>query len=103
GIAVDDTLHLMTWFRQNRSQGLAPPEAVTQALVHCGPAMVQTSLIISIGLLMLFPTELLLIRRFGWLMALLVISALIADLVLLPALLVGPLSHLKQAEPSSES
>lgn len=43
---------------------------------------------------MLFPSELLLISRFGWLMASLIAGALVADVVLLPALLVGPLGAL---------
>ena len=61
------------------------------ALSHCGPAMWQTSAAVGIGLLVLFPADLLLISRFGWLMASLIGAALIGDLVLLPSLLVGPL------------
>lgn len=98
GIAVDDTLHQITWYRVLRAQGRTPKDAIANALAHCGTAMMQSSVIISVGLLMLFPAELLLIRRFGWLMALLVMSALIADLVLTPALLVGPLKHLGETD-----
>ena len=55
---------------------------------------------------MLAWADLLLVQRFGWLMASLVGTALLADLVLLPALLAGPLGSLllkserrRQAEP----
>jgi hypothetical protein len=56
--------------------------------------MWQTSAAVGIGLLVLFPADLLLISRFGWLMACLIGAAFIGDMVLLPCLLVGPLGML---------
>lgn len=94
GIAVDGTLHLLSWFRKGIADGLSRTEAVTQALGHCGPAMWQTSAAVGFGLLMLAPAELLMVSRFGWLMASLILAALIADVVFLPALLTGPLGWL---------
>ncbi|MBX3440292.1 MAG: MMPL family transporter, partial [Planctomycetaceae bacterium] len=94
GIAVDGTLHLITWFRNGVSEGLTRNEAVIKALSHCGPAMWQTSTAIACGLLMLLPAELLMISRFGWLMASLIVAALVGDLVILPSLLAGPLGSL---------
>jgi len=94
GIAVDGTLHLLTWFRSGVQDGLSRREAVAQALGHCGPAMWQTSAAVGLGLLMLYPTELLLVSRFAWLMAALIGAALAADIVLLPALLAGTLGKL---------
>ncbi|MEO1999007.1 MAG: MMPL family transporter, partial [Planctomycetaceae bacterium] len=94
GIAVDGTLHLLTWFRAGIRAGKSRDTAIADALAHCGPAMWQTSCAIGVGLLVLFPAELLLISRFGWLMAALIGTALIADIILLPALLAGPLGKL---------
>ena len=94
GIAVDGTLHLLSWFRDGIAKGLTRKQAVMEALGHCGPAMWQTSAAVGIGLLMLAPAELLLVSRFGWLMASLVAAALVADVVFLPALLMGPLGAL---------
>jgi uncharacterized protein len=91
GIAVDGTLHLLTWFQEAIREGLPRQKAIEKALAHCGPAMWQTSAAVSIGLLMLAPAELLLVHRFGWLMAALIAVALIGDVVFLPALLAGPL------------
>jgi len=91
GVAVDGTLHLLTWFQDAIREGLPRQKAIERALAHCGPAMWQTSTAVSIGLLMLAPAELLLIHRFGWLMAALIAAALVADVVFLPALLAGPL------------
>lgn len=91
GIAVDGTLHLLTWFRAGIIEGQSRREAICRALEHCGPAMWQTSAAVGLGLLMLFPADLLLINRFGWLMAALIGVALVADVIFLPALLAGPL------------
>jgi hypothetical protein len=61
---------------------------------HCGPAMWQTTLVVSVGLIMLYPSELILISRFGWLMTVLLAAASISDLILTPALLAGPLGYI---------
>jgi len=89
GIAVDGTLHLLTWFREGLRRGMRQDDAVTSALSHCGPALFQTSVAVGIGLAVLMPAELTLISRFGWLMAAMIVTALFADLVLLPAMLAG--------------
>ena len=102
GIAVDGTLHLITWFRAGLRDGLQRHDAVARSLAQCGPAMWQTSLAVGLGLLMLSPAELLLISRFGWLMAALIGAALIANVVLLAALLAGPLGWLIQKGMAAE-
>lgn len=94
GIAVDGTLHLLTWFRENARNGESQTEAVAHALGHCGPALCQTSIVVGTGLLVLLPADLLLISRFGWLMAAMIGTALLADLVLLPALLTWKLGEM---------
>ena len=58
---------------------------------------------IGIGLMMLAPAELLLVSRFGWLMASLIGVALIGDVVFLPSLLTGPLGRLiERSTPRNE-
>ncbi len=103
GIAVDGTLHLLTWFRDGINSGQSRRDAMVRALSHCGPAMWQTSAAIGIGLLMLYPAELLMISRFGWLMSAMVAAALVADVVLLPALMVGPLGWLLERSVRSKT
>src|SRR5947207_13227071 len=56
--------------------------------------MWQTTLVVSIGLMMLYPADLILISRFGWLMAALLAAASLSDLLLTPALLAGPLGYI---------
>ncbi len=89
GIAVDDTLHFVLWWRERIDAGDAPVDAIEHTMRHCGSAMVQTSLScgLSIGLYAFcgfLPTV-----RFGILLASMLMMALIGDLVLLPALLSG--------------
>jgi hypothetical protein len=91
GIAVDGTLHLITWFRQLIREGYSREDAVAKALEHCGPALWQTSAAVGFGMLTLYPVELLLISRFGWIMCGLIFAALWGDVILLPSLLAGPL------------
>lgn len=94
GIAVDDMLHLLTWFRISIREGKSREEAVVHALRHCGSAMTQTTLVIALSLLLMYPADLLLISRFGWVMAALLGVAWISSVLLLPALLAGSLGRL---------
>ncbi|MDF1744760.1 MAG: MMPL family transporter [Gimesia sp.] len=102
GIAVDGTLHLLTWFKIGIQEGKTKSEAVAAALGHCGPAMWQTSAAVGISLAMLFPADLLLVSRFGILMSALIAAALLADIIFLPALLAGPLGSLIESSLNKE-
>ena len=94
GIAVDGTLHLMTWFQQLLREGYSRQDAVAKSLEHCGPALWQTSAAVGFGMMTLYPVELLLISRFGWIMCGLIFAALWGDVILLPSLLAGPLGSI---------
>lgn len=90
GIAVDDTLHYLKWFRQGSRNGLTRQEAIQDAFRRCAPAMVQTTLICGVGLLLLTNSYFVPTERFAVLLLLLLLAALPGDLVLLPALLASP-------------
>ena len=90
GIAVDGTLHFSETFKHQVAT-MSRRKAAVSALAYCGPAVCQTSLVIGGGLIMLAWADLLLVCRFGWLMAAIVWAATLAGLILLPALLAGPL------------
>jgi predicted RND superfamily exporter protein len=102
GIAIDGTLHLILWFRRMLAAGMSRHDAIVEAVSHCGPAMWQTSIIIAVSLAMLTPSDLVLISRFGWLMAILIGTALVADVILTPALLAGPLGWILERIESAE-
>lgn len=95
GIAVDGTLHYLTWFRRERREGRGPREAVERTYRHCGVAMTQTTLICGLGLLVFATSGFLPTRKFALMMVALLLAALVGDLVLLPALLLSPLGRLK--------
>ena len=93
GIAVDDTLHFLTWFQRGMLLTGNRCRAVLAAYRHCALAMFQTSMICSLGLLAFSPSEFIPISRFSWLMCALLFAALLGDMVLLPAILVSSLGR----------
>jgi hypothetical protein len=90
GIAVDDTFHFLIAFRRGRLAELSQADAVESAYRDCGAAMVQTSLICGLSLLLFAFSGFVPASRFGVLMCMMLLSALLGDLILLPALLIGP-------------
>lgn len=109
GIAVDDTLHFVTWFRRGLAAGQTRREAVHTAYSRCGTAMVQTTLICGLGLAAFGFSPFGPISRFGILMFSMLFTAILGDLIVLPALLISPLGHIfehhrrpKQAVPTGQ-
>ncbi len=94
GIAVDGTFHFLQWFRHELAQGRSRRQAVAYCFQHCGRALTQTTLVCSLGLLVFALSGFLPVRHFAVNMLLLLVAALVGDLIVLPALLVGPLGHL---------
>lgn len=90
GMAVDGTLHYLTWFRRELDNGHAPSEAIGLSFRHCAMAMTQTTIICGLGLLVFSLSAFVPTQRFAWMMFALLLAALVGDLILLPALLVGP-------------
>lgn len=93
GVAVDDTIHFLTWFRRGTTQGLDRPSAAMLAYDRCGAAMAQTTLIAGLGMAMFVVSQFMPTQRFGLMMVSSLAAALVGDLVLLPALLCGPLGR----------
>ena len=87
GVAVDDTIHFMTWFRAGLDQGLNRYDAILLAYKRVGTAMTQTTMIGGIGLAVFAFSTFTPTQRFGMLMLALLLAALVGDLIFLPALL----------------
>jgi hypothetical protein len=87
GIAVDDTLHFLTWYRIEISRGCDSGEAVRRCFGHCARAMTQTTIICGLGMLVFALSGFVPTQRFAWLMLALLVAALAGDLIFLPALL----------------
>jgi predicted RND superfamily exporter protein len=90
GVAVDDTIHYLTWFRRGLDQGLDRNSAVLAAYERCATAMTQTTLIGGLGLAAFSFSTFTPTQRFGTLMLTLLFAALFGDLIFLPAMLSGP-------------
>jgi hypothetical protein len=106
GVAVDDTLHFLTWFRRGLDEGHDRKEAVMLAYERCATAMSHTTLIAGLGLSVFAFSTFTPTQRFGVLMLTLLLAALFGDLVLNPAVLCGPLGRCFRAskkKPSGES
>jgi predicted RND superfamily exporter protein len=93
GMAIDGTLHFLTFYRRGRDDGRPPPAAVHAAFDHCAAAMTQSTLVCGLGILVFSASSFAPTSRFAWMLALLMAAALAGDLILLPAMLVGPLGR----------
>lgn len=93
GIAVDDTLHFMTWFMRARRKGLAPRQAVNIAIDKCTRPMLNTTFICTGAMLPFFFSDFLPTSKFALLMILILSGAIVGDLILLPAMLQTKLGH----------
>lgn len=91
GIAVDDTLHFVSWYLRTLRQGDSRQQAVRSGLMACARPMLHTSVICTGAMLPFFFSEFLPTSKFALLMILILAGAIVGDLILLPALLLSPL------------
>ena len=89
GIIVDDTIHFLTKYLKGRRQGLDPSGAVHATFRTVGPAMWATTIILTAGFLVFASSGYEPQFVLGLLVAITVCFAFIADLLLLPALLMA--------------
>jgi predicted RND superfamily exporter protein len=88
GIAVDDTIHFLTRYQEETKKGHDDAEAVRRAFVSVGTAMIMTTVVLTAGFAVALTSDTRDHRVFA-LMAMMTIStALIGDLIVLPAMLV---------------
>ena len=90
GIIVDDTIHFVYGYREalQRQDG-DRAAAMRQALLTRGRPIVCTSAVLAVGFAALMSSQFVPIFSFGLLSVLIMINALLADLFLLPVLLVA--------------
>lgn len=90
GIAVDDTIHFLTWYRRGFKIGKSRFKSIQYAFNHCAKAMIDTTLICGLGVAPFLFSDFMPTVRFSRLMVILLTTALVGDLILLPAILAGP-------------
>ena len=87
GIIVDDTIHFMTKYMGARKDGHSPAESVQSAFSSVGRALLATTAVFALGLLVFGASGMTNNQDLGLLVGITVIFALLADLLFLPPLL----------------
>ena len=87
GIAVDDTIHFICQYQQQRAAGDHSVDAIQKTIVIKGTPIIMTSLIMTGGFGILLLGSFVPTIQFGVLSALIMLSAVISDLLVLPTLL----------------
>ena len=90
GIVVDDTVHFLSKYRRSRREGgYSSEDGVRYAFQTAGPALVTTTIVLVAGFLILVFSPFIPTAQVGVLTAMIIAFALLADLVLLPPLLIA--------------
>ena len=87
GIAIDDTFHYVVRYRAERRRGAEPADASRLATRFVGRPIAITSVVLSLGFLMVTFSDFATLQEFGLLSAATMGICLLTDVVLLPAIL----------------
>ena len=87
GIAVDDSIHFFARFVEERARQADLKAAILNAYFGAGRAILLTSILLIIGMAVVATSDFVPTQQFGLLTAITVASAVVADLVILPALI----------------
>jgi predicted RND superfamily exporter protein len=91
GVAVDDTIHFLAWFRDDYEALGNRRGAVLSAYRRSATATLQAALINGLGLSVFATSSFTPTKRFGWLMLAILIAGMVAELIMAPSLLFGPM------------
>jgi predicted RND superfamily exporter protein len=91
GVAVDDTIHYLAWFREDLEKLHDRKAATVAAYARCATPTLQAALVNGLGLSVFAVSSFTPTARFGWLMLTILVAGVIAELVMLPSLLFSPL------------
>jgi predicted RND superfamily exporter protein len=104
GVAVDDTIHFLAWYKDDLRALGDRSEAVLASYRRSATATLQAGLINGLGLSVFATSSFTPTQRFGWLMLTILIAGIIAELIMLPAIMFGPIGRvfdLKQPKASA--
>lgn len=91
GVAVDDTIHYLHWFREELDRLGDRKKAILAAYKHCATPTLQAAVMSGLGLSVFALSTFTPTQRFGYLMLAILWAGVVAELVFFPALLAGPL------------
>lgn len=87
GIAVDDTIHFLSKFKLELNKGKSVPYALKRTIIGTGKAIILTSGILCSGFLLLLFSDFLGTFYMGLMISITLLFAVLADLFLLPILI----------------
>jgi len=87
GIAIDDTIHFLSRFRVEFKKDPDYPQAIHRTMRSVGKPIMITSIILTVGFCIFLFSTFQFTQNMGILVSFTVISAIFADLILLPVLL----------------
>ncbi|MFO0872011.1 MAG: MMPL family transporter [Pirellulales bacterium] len=93
GVAVDDTIHYLTWFRWELDKGKTRHEAILASYKRCATPTFQAAIISGLGLSIFAFSTFTPTQRFGYLMLSILFMGVAAELIFFPSLLAGPLGR----------
>jgi predicted RND superfamily exporter protein len=91
GVAVDDTIHYLNWYREELDRLKDRKLAILAAYKHCATPTFQAAIISGLGLSIFALSTFTPTQRFGQLMLVILWMGVVAELIFFPALLAGPL------------
>ncbi len=99
GVAVDDTIHFLTWFREDLQRTADRNAAILAAYRRTATPTLQAALINGLGLSVFAFSTFNPTKQLGYLMLTILMAGVVAELVLLPALLASPLGGVFEPRP----
>jgi uncharacterized protein len=87
GLAVDNTIHFLTRFREEEKDAPDRKAAIAATLARIGPVLIATTMVLGFGMATTQVSELPQTQLFGRLCLSVLVVALLADLFLLPSII----------------
>jgi uncharacterized protein len=103
GVAVDDTIHFLARYREELDHYRERTAAIVATYRHCAVPTLQAAMISGLGLSVFAFSTFTPTQRFGWLMLSILIAGVVSELIMLPALLAGPLGWVFQPHETGRS
>lgn len=100
GIAVDDTIHVINRFQREMTVDGDVPAAIKRTFMAVGSALATTTVVLVVGFVSVAMSEMPPSQIFAKLGSIAIFSALLGDLIILPAMLVFFLGRNPKAVPS---
>ena len=87
GLVVDDTVHILSHYLENRRDGIAKVPAIGNSITTAGPALTITTMVLALGTTVLIFANTLYFQQSAKLLVPIVVLALVLDLFYLPSIL----------------